>query len=348
MNNSSKLLIVDDSKIMRRFITDLFAGNDAIQVVGEAVDGTEALSCVTRLNPDVITLDVNMAGMDGLTTLKHLMIRSPKPTVMLSTLTREGAKITFDALRYGAVDFIAKPTRLEGEELTSQAHNLLTKVKLADAVKLDAVRYIRIAQRDQHTVPDQPSPCTRLVVIGAAEGGYGALLKIIPQLRPDPDTAYIAILYAAPPHIDAFVNYLNSYSALPIRRAVDGVPMDSGVCYLGAGDEYITLATLADQEDRLALLVHRAPFASRRGSIDRMMFSVAETLKQQAVGVILSGAGEDGSEGLEEIHRMAGVTVIQDPQSCLHKEMALAALARCTPDFVLSDVNIGPALCGLC
>ena len=117
MNNPHRLLVVDDSKIMRRLIAGLFEADDKIQVVGEATDGIEALASVSRLDPDVVTLDINMPGMDGLTTLKHLMIRNPKPTVMLSTLTQEGAKTTFDALRYGAVDFIAKPTRLDGDEL---------------------------------------------------------------------------------------------------------------------------------------------------------------------------------------------------------------------------------------
>ncbi len=308
MNNPCKLLVVDDSKIMRRFITELFAADRQIQIVGEAVDGLDALSKLSQLGPDVITLDI--------------MIRSPKPTVMLSTLTQEGAKITFDALRYGAVDFITKPNRLEGDELAAQAEELTAKVKLAAAVALDSVQYIR----------------------GAAEGGYGALLKIIPHLRADAPVAYLVILYTAPPHLDAFIQYLNSYSGLPVRRAVDRALIEPGVCYFGSGNEYITVAA---DDQQFALQVHRAPFASRRGSIDRLMFSVAETLKQQAAGVILSGAGEDGSEGLEEIQRMAGVALIQDPQSCLHKDMAVAALARCRPDYLFSDAKIAAVVNGL-
>lgn len=341
MNSPCKLLVVDDSKIMRRFITDFLATDDQIQVVGEAVDGLEALSLASRLAPDVITLDVNMPGMDGLTTLKHLMIRSPKPIVMLSTLTREGSKTTFDALRYGAVDFIAKPAQSENGALEAQAQDLIAKVKLAAAVALDSVQYIRITARDKTLASAHQNACERVVVMGAAEGGYGALLKIIPHLQPATSAAYLVVLYADPPHIDAFVRYLNEYSALPVQRAVDGAVIESGVCYIGAGDEYITLA---DHADRLALHIHRAPFASRRGSIDRLMFSVAETLNQQAAGVILSGAGEDGSEGLEEIHRVAGLAIIQDPQSCLHKEMTLAALARIHPDAMLSDAKIAIAL----
>ncbi|MFO1372361.1 MAG: chemotaxis protein CheB [Candidatus Competibacteraceae bacterium] len=344
MNNPYKLLVVDDSKIMRRLITGLFETDDKIQVVGEATDGIEALTNISRLDPDVITLDINMPGMDGLTTLKHLMIRSPKPTVMLSTLTLEGAKTTFDALRYGAVDFITKPTRLDGDELDMQAQDIITKVNLAAAVALESVRYIRAMPRDKAAAPAAPRRCDRLVVLGAAEGGYGALLKIIPHLRPDLPVAYLAVLYAAPPHVDAFARYLDSYSAVRVRRAAEGEPVEGGVCYLGAGAEYTTIHA---HNGRLLLQIHRAPFASRRGSIDRLMFSVAEAMKQRAAGVVLSGSGEDGSEGLEEIHRMDGVAIVQDPQSCLHKEMAQAALVRCQPDFVLSDVKIATVVNGL-
>lgn len=344
MNSPCKLLVVDDSKIMRRFITELFAADRRIQIVGEAVNGLDALAKMSQLAPDVITLDINMPGMDGLTTLKHLMIRSPKPTVMLSTLTQEGAKITFDALRYGAVDFIAKPSRLEGDELAAQAEELTAKVRLAAAVALDSVQYIRVSPHDKNRPALKPDRCERLVVIGAAEGGYGALLKIIPQLRANAPVAYLVVLYTAPPHLDAFIQYLNSYSGLPVRRAVDRAIIEPGVCYFGAGSEYITV--VADDR-QFSLQVHRAPFASRRGSIDRLMFSVAETLKQQAAGVILSGAGEDGSEGLEEIQRMAGVALVQDPQSCLHKDMAVAALARCRPDYLFSDAKIAEVVNGL-
>ncbi|MDS4027533.1 MAG: chemotaxis protein CheB [Candidatus Contendobacter sp.] len=343
MNGSYKLLVVDDSKIMRRLITGLFDSDDKIHVVGEATDGIEALACVSRLAPDVITLDINMPGMDGLTTLKHLMIRNPRPTVMLSTLTREGEKTTFDALRYGAVDFITKPTQLDGGELEAQAQDIIAKVNLAAAVALESVCYIRAMPRDKAALTT-PRRCDRVVALGAAEGGYGALLKIIPQLRPDLPTAYLVVLYAAPPHVEAFARYLNDYSGVKVKRAVDGELVEGGVCYLGAGVEYLTVAA---RDGRLVLQVHRAPFASRRGSIDRLLFSVAEAMKGRAAGVILSGSGEDGSEGLEEIHRMNGIAIVQSPQSCLHKDMAQAALTRCQPDFVLSDVKIATVVNGL-
>ena len=344
MNSPCKLLVVDDSKIMRRLITGLFDSDDNVEVVGEATDGLEALACISRLDPDVITLDINMPGMDGLTTLKHLMIRNPRPTVMLSTLTQEGGKTTFDALRYGAVDFITKPTRLDGGELEAQAQDIIAKVNLAAAVALESVCYIRAKPRAKPAAPVAPRRCNRVVALGAAEGGYGALLKIIPQLRPELSSAYLAILYVAPPHIDAFARYLDEYSSVRVKRAVDVEQVESGVCYLGAGVEYLTVAA---RDGRLILQVHRAPFASRRGSIDRLMFSVAEAMKGRAVGVVLSGSGEDGSEGLEEIHRTGGVAIVQAPQSCLHKGMAQAALARRQPDFVLSDVKIATVVNGL-
>lgn len=345
MNNTCRLLVVDDSKIMRRLIISLFESNDKIKVVGEAADGVEALAAISRMKPDVITLDINMPVMDGLTALKHLMIRTPKPTVMLSTLTQEGSRTAFDALRYGAVDFIAKPTQLDGSSLEAQANEIIHKVNLAAEVKLESVRYIRATPKGDKDESVQ-SYCDRLVVMGAAEGGYGALLKLIPHLQADQDmpVAYLIILYAGAAHAEAFTRYLDDYSNIVVKRAVDGELIEGGVCYIGIGDEYITVL---DHDDQFILQVHPAPFATRRGSVDRLMFSVAEAVGHRAVGVILSGAGEDGSEGLEEIHRMGGIAIVQDPDSCLHKEMAYAALKRCHPDFVLSDGKIAMVVNGL-
>ncbi len=143
MNEPYNLLIVDDSKMMRKAIADIFAADDRIQVAGEAADGEAALEIIPQIDPDVVTLDVNMPVMDGLTTLKHMMIETPKPTVMLSTLTLEGASVTFDALKYGAVDFVPKPSRLDDSTLAGQEETVVRKVALAAQVEIKAVHYFR-------------------------------------------------------------------------------------------------------------------------------------------------------------------------------------------------------------
>lgn len=339
MKDSFKLLIVDDSAITRKIISSFFEGDRHVRVVGEAANGQEALKAIAQLNPDVVTLDVNMPVMNGLVTLKHMMIQSPKPTVMFSSLTREGASITFDALRYGAVDFIVKPN--EEDDFEALCGEIKWKVNVAAKVSVQSIQYIPARLQNKPTQHYEKQACERMVVMGAAEGGYSALLKIIPRLRPDPSVAYLVVLYVASQYIEAFVHYLNQYSVLRVKRAVNGQPLESGTCYLGSGEEYTTLHT---REGQLVLHVNPAPFASRRGSIDMMMFSVSDLLGDQAIGVVLSGSGDDGGEGLEEVMRMGGKAIVQSPESCLHKDMAVFALNRCQPDYLVSDLEVAEVI----
>ena len=185
MSDPYKLLIVDDSKLIRRAVSTIFEDQDKIQVVGEAGNGREALELLPKLNPDVVTLDVNMPVMDGLTTLKHIMIKSPRPTVMLSSLTQEGASVTFDALKYGAIDFIPKPSKTDGNSIGEQELNIIKKVKLAAEVKIESVHYIKSSPKEKSKNKPNNNECKGIFAIGSSEGGYGALLKIIPQIIPD-------------------------------------------------------------------------------------------------------------------------------------------------------------------
>jgi len=338
MSKHKRLLIVDDSRFMRQAIADFFTSDNTIEIVGEAKNGAEAIEAVSNLDPDVVTLDVNMPVMDGLTALKHLMIRSPLPVVMLSTLMQEGAQATFDALRYGALDFILKPSQLKGD-LDQQRQEICRKVRLAAHVEVSAMRYIRA----EHQVkPSIMEPCRRVVTLGTAEGGYSVLLKIIPHLAIN-STAYLVVLYANSVHVDTFAKYLDQFSALQVRRAKDGEHLYGGVCYLSSGNEYVTFRY---DDGELTLHVTEAPFPWRRGSINRLFFSSAEILGSNGVGILLSGSSDDGSEGLSEILDAKGTAILQDPKTCLDKEMVLNALQLCDhgercrtiPDGSMSDV----------
>jgi len=340
MNNKTKILIVDDSHLMREAVKDIFAATSNMVVVGEAVNGNEALQLIPMLAPDVVVLDVNMPVMDGITTLKHMMIQHPTPTIMLSTLTRDGATVTFDSLKYGAVDFLTKPSSLNGD-LNDQATRITDKVATAAGVKLEAMQFIRGGKKTSTTSSIRHSEIKKIVTIGAAEGGYSALLKLIPGLDPGVPAAFIAILYAAAEHIDAFVRYLDRCSQIPVKRTTEGAPMENGVCYIGSGEEYVTIR---EQDGGYLLHVSPAPFSTQRGSINMLMMSTAELAGRKSVGVVLSGKGGDGAEGLDEIIVNGGNAIVQKPQSCLYREMSENALARCGTQFVVGDAKLASAI----
>ena len=332
-----RVLVVDDSSMIRKAIRRIFEDSDALTVVGEAANGVEALELIPQVEPDVVTLDINMPVMDGLTTLKHMMIKSPRPTVMVSTLTREGASITFDALKYGAVDFVPKPSQFNPQKISEQRENLVRKVMLASGVEMGAVRYMRPSGKAGAGEAKKRAELRRVFVLGASEGGYSTLLKIVPLLRPDLAAAVLAVVYVEPSHVESFAAYLNEHSFVEVKKAEDKEPLSGGVCYLASGDEYLGVEKKGDGH---SLRVVPGPPAGRKTSIDALFVSAAENFGDKAVGIVLSGSGRDGTEGLKQIMGRGGIGVAQHPRTCLCKEMALFALKELKVHHIVPDREI--------
>ncbi len=328
-----KLLIVDDSSLIRKAIRSAFEAEPDIVVAGEAANGKEALDVISKINPDVITLDINMPVMDGLKTLKNIMIRFPKPTIMCSTLTKEGAQTTFDALKFGALDFIHKPSRLKDMDLTIQNRDIVKKVTLAAEVDMDKVVFMRRPPGSKKRQNDD-GPCRRILATGTSEGGYSSLLNFIPQLGPDLDASLVVVLYSDPVHMDAFIHYLDKNSLVSVKRAVSGELVKPGVCYIASGTEYTTVSP--DISGGYRLNVEPSPFPDQQRAVNMLMLSLADTLKKNAAGIILSGGGEDGAEGMAEIFNAGGETIVQDPVSCLCSDMSRASITACRSHLVVA------------
>ena len=342
MKENIRLLIVDDSRVMRDAIADMFSYGSNIQVVGQAANGEEAIEAIALYQPDVITLDVAMPVMDGITALKHIMIKKPIPTVMLSSLTLEGARVAFDALRYGAVDFIAKPSALHDTDLSEQEADIRSKIEYAAEVEVEAIKYIRSSHhnlvQDYSFADSKPE---KVVAMGTAEGGYGALLKIIPHLNSDVPFSYLVTMYAIREHVDAFASYLNNISSIHVKRAAHDEVLRPGVVYLNSGLDY---TTVHEQGDDYTLHVSPAPFASRKGAIDMLMFSAADVVKENCIGIVLSGTGFDGAEGLEEVVRMGGIAIAQDQMTSLCKNMPITAHERAKDSIYVADKDIAATI----
>jgi two-component system chemotaxis response regulator CheB len=340
-NRRIKVLVVDDSKFFRRVVRQILNASPSIEIVGEACDGSEALEMVKKTNPDVVTLDINMPVMSGITALKHLMIKSPRPTVMFSSLTKEGAHETFESLRYGAIDFITKPSRLGQEEIEAQQDMVIHKIQMAANVEIDKIRLVRTNMPDEGQCSGTTPDVKGLVIFGASEGGYSSFLKIVLRLDPGLPSAFIGVLYAEPKYVDSFVEYLDAQSRICVKRPVDGQVLEGGTLYFVCGTEY---ATVQLRDEKPVFAIHPAPFPNRKGSIDMLMFSSAELMREKTVGVVLSGSGSDGAEGVEEIHRLGGTPMVQSPKTCLVKEMPLTAIGKCNASRMVRDSRIAAVI----
>lgn len=336
-----KVLIVDDSKLIRRVLRDIIESDGRKIVIGEAENGKKALEFLVSERPDVITLDINMPVMDGLTTLKHIMISRPVPTVMISALTKEGSAETFDSLKYGAIDFLPKPSQAKGADLNAQKEEILRKIELVASVQIESIRYLRRPSKESKNGRQGPVPCTCAIAMGVAEGGYGALLNVVPRLKEALPAAYIAVMHQAPHHVDGFVRYLDQCSQLSVQRATDGVVLQGGTCYLAANSEHVTLVGNGEQ---ISLRVNPIPSSERTGAINLLMDSAAQLMKDRAAGVILTGTGTDGVDGLGKIMEQGGKILVQDPRSCLFKETPMKAAAKYTLDYLVSDRQMAGAI----
>ena len=335
-----KVLVVDDSKVIRKVLKEIIESDGRKEVVGEAENGRLALEILSKTPPDVITLDINMPVMDGLSTLKHIMIIRPTPTVMISAFAKEGALATFDSLKYGAIDFLPKPSQARGMDLNVQKEEIHRKIELAAGVQIESVRYLRRPLKKERGT-NNSAPCRFVMAIGVAEGGYGALLNVLPNLRAELPAAYIAVMPNANTHIDSFAEYLNRCSHLEIQRVSDGIELRGGVCYLAAAEEYVYV----DKSDSSICLRVKPTSPSRQiGPIDLLMNSVADCVQANAGGVILTGTGEDGIEGLGKIINRGGVSFVQDPVSCLYKKTPIDAVKRYAVNYLVSDKQMSVAI----
>lgn len=344
-----RVLVVDDSVLMGRQIAGILDNDEQIEVVGRAKDGMEALEMVAELKPDVVTLDVEMPRMDGITALKHIMVKYSTPTVMISALTKEGATTTFDALKYGAIDVIAKPSRRQNVSLDAQREDIVNKVKRAAAIRTGRSRYIRMSGGKAGALRptgEPPNSMTRFVGLGAGTGGYYSLLRIIPGLGSDFSDVVVAVILVSARYIEPFVTYLASHSPVRVKTVKEGRTVEKGTVYICSGQDGPTISADSDGQLRLRLSKVTSEF-SAGGAVDRMMKSLAGIAGNRAMGCVLSGPGNDGAEGIHEIRQAGGITVVQDINNCMDPSMPLAVLKNGTvgkiiPDFLIAQFLLNP------
>jgi two-component system chemotaxis response regulator CheB len=328
-NERIRVLVVDDSALMRKLIPAILSRDPAIEVVGTAMDGSFALKKIEELRPDVVTLDLEMPRMDGMETLRLIMRAAPMPVILLSTPPREGADFTLKALAMGAVDFIAKPHNAASGNLDSIAEALAEKIKIA---KRAAVRKLPVnpAREEQpsHTrkVPRAALAAKRVVAIGISTGGPNALQYVLPQLPAELSAAIVIVQHMPEGFTEMFARRLDDSSQLFVQEAKSGDLLLAGRVLLCPGNRHIMVRHMPRGD---MVVLSDAPHVNgHRPSADILFQSVAQEFGISGIGLLMTGMGEDGAEGLGAIKAAGGATIAQSEETCVVAGMPRAAIVK--------------------
>jgi two-component system chemotaxis response regulator CheB len=343
MGRRVRVLVVDDSALIRQLLTTLLSEDPEIEVVGTADDPYAARERIKALNPDVVTLDVEMPHMDGITFLRKIMTLRPMPVIMISTLTQAGADVTLEALEIGAVDFVAKPSGDATRALPALAGELQAKVKAAARTRI-ATR-AAMAAVPLKKAARSVRPNGKIVAIGASTGGVEALKVVLMQLPPD--CPPILITQHMPPRFTAaFAQRLNRECPMAVSEAADGDIVEQGHVYIAPGSHHLELVKGAS--GYRCTLNDGPTVTGHRPSVDVLFRSVARSAGKSAIGVILTGMGKDGADGLLEMRKAGAQTIGQDEASSLVYGMPQVAFERGGVMRQCSLVNIADAILDAC
>ena len=338
-----RVLVVDDSALMRQMLRSVLDSDLDIEVVGAAPDPLSARQMIKDLNPDVVTLDIEMPRMDGLSFLEKIMTLRPMPVIMVSSLTKRGAEATLRALECGAVDFVTKPSGDAKDCLAGLKAELVPKVKAAAGARV-AKSVQKCPQSSQHGALRQHTR-PNLIAIGASTGGVAALQKVLAEL-PSTCPGVVIVQHMPPAFTKSFAARLNQNSALAVVEARDGDPIEAGHAYVAPGGHHLEV-TRGGEGYRCH--VFDGPMHSgHRPSVDVLFQSVARHAGAKSVGVILTGMGRDGAEGLLAMRGAGAATMGQHEASCVVYGMPRAAKEIGAVTAELSLEVITKEICSLC
>jgi len=320
-----KVLIIDDSALVRGLLTRILGSDRELEVVGSAADAYVAREKIKALEPDVLTLDIEMPRMDGLQFLRNLMRLRPMPVVMCSSMTERGAEATLTALALGAVDFVLKPKLDLVTGLEAYAEELIGKVKAAASARVQPLSNVAAAS-DSAQSRSMVRLCasTRLIAIGASTGGTEAIRQVL--IRLPVSSPPVVVSQHIPRAFSAqFAHRLDQACALHVREAEDGLLLQAGHVYIAPGDRH--LKVVSDGARHRCEVSGEPPRNHHRPSIDLLFESVARHVGAGAIGVILTGMGADGASGLKQMREQGAFTLAQDEQTSVVWGMPGAAVA---------------------
>ena len=342
------VLVVDDSAFMRKLVVDLIEGSEEFRVVGTARNGVDALDKVRTLAPDIVSMDIEMPELDGLGALERIMRDAPRAVVMLSGAATGGSNDpVLRALELGAVEFVHKPSGPFSLDLAAVREPLLAALRAAAAVNLGGVPALaaRAAAQDAHRRGDAAHPADQVVAIASSTGGPRALAEVIPALPRGLEAAVVVVQLMPAGFTKSLAERLAAHSQLSVTEAREGETLRRGHVYVAPGGRHMRLAP--SDEGAVVRLDDSPPIWGVRPSADPLFRSAAEQFGAAVIGVVLTGMGRDGAEGLRAIHDAGGLGIAQDRSTSIIFGMPQAAAAAGGVDHVLPLDGIAPAIADL-
>lgn len=331
-----KVLIVDDSALIRKILTDILKMDSEILVVGTARNGKEALDKIEMLKPDIVTMDIEMPLMDGITTLKHVVSRFKLPVIMISSLTSEGAELTLRALDLGAVDFLPKPSNIFSLNQVDIRKEIIEKIKIGSKSKINVEKPIKnsqelkIKEEKKKVIGEEFS---NIIVIGTSTGGPRALQKLIPEIPNNLNATVVIVQHMPAKFTKSLAERLNSTSNIQVKEAEDGDILSRGCGYIAPGDYHMTIIK---ESTNLVVRLNKEPqVMGLRPTVDILMESVSKINGYSKIGIILTGMGSDGTKGIVSMKKAGSYNIAQDESTSVVYGMPKSAIASNYIDEVL-------------
>lgn len=329
-----RVMIVEDSAFMRQFIANIISTDPGMEVVGAAKNGLEGVEKSRELKPDVITMDVEMPVMDGLSAVRKIMASNPTPIIMLSSVTTDGAEATLKALEYGAVDFLTKPSGSISLDLNKQKDEIIQKIRVASKARVRPL-LPEISKKPpamQAKPVGQPRKLQKIIAIGTSTGGPKALQEVVPLLARSIPAGVLIVQHMPKGFTKSLAHRLDQLSHIAVREAQDGDELVAGLALIAPGDYHMVAQ---EAGGKVTVRLNQNPLVSgHRPSVDTMFTSVAN-LSIDKIGVILTGMGGDGSDGMVLIKENNGKTIAQNEESCIVFGMPKVAIEKKAVDKVV-------------
>lgn len=333
-----KVMVVDDSFFMRKLISDMLNSDPDIKVIDTARNGEDCLKKLEKIKPDVITLDLIMPGESGLETLKHIMAEHPTPTIMFSAYTSKDADITIKCLDSGAVGFVLKPSGTISLDVAKVREELLKEIKIAATANIKKIKFLLTKKPVKHVIKPSAVVMDKVIVIGSSTGGPAALELLLPEFPFNTPAGILIVQHMPSKFTKSLAERLDTMTDIEVKEAEEGDIIEAGRAYIAPGDFHMIVEKKEVRGSIKAVIsLNKNPLVKHlRPSVDVTMLSVADVYGENAIGVVLTGMGDDGTDGMHAIKAKNGKTIVQDEDSSLIFGMPKQVIKNGDADYTLS------------